>query len=109
VLWLRTREGRLIARHLPAYAAAGWIPEYDVGMVATLPGRRRARHWADSYFGAEGARAMKRYQHTATELAFLRDRAGRVAVPEYAGRELALLQDLARQRAAFARGPALGG
>jgi RsiW-degrading membrane proteinase PrsW (M82 family) len=108
-VWLRSREGRLIARHLPAYAAAGWMPAYDVSMVATMAGRRRARGWARSYFGAEGERAMVAYQRAATELAFLRDRAGRVAVPDYASREHTLLLDLARQRAVFAHGPAFGG
>jgi RsiW-degrading membrane proteinase PrsW (M82 family) len=108
VIWLRSREGRLIARHLPSYAAAGWIPAYDVTMVATMAGRRRARAWAASYFGADGERAMERYQHTATELAFLRDRAERVEVSDFAAREHTLLQDLARHRAAFAAGPAFG-
>ncbi len=103
VVWLRTREGRLIARVLPAYAQAGWIPPYDVAMVATMAGRRRARAWAKAWYGPVGERAMTAYQGVATELAFLRDRAARgVHVPEFQARERSLLLELAQHRLAFA-------
>ncbi len=102
VAWLRTREGRLIAAYLPVYAAAGWIPPYDVAMVSTMAGRRRARAWAARALGERGERAMRRYQATATELAFLRDRASRAHVPDFAAREHTLLLELAQHRSAFA-------
>ncbi|MDP9418538.1 MAG: PrsW family intramembrane metalloprotease, partial [Actinomycetota bacterium] len=109
VTWLRTREGRLIATHLPVYAAAGWIPPYDVAMVATMAGRRRARTWAKAWLGKRGERAMKTYQATATELAFLRDRASRADVPDFPRREHALLQELTAQRTVLAGAGAFPG
>jgi hypothetical protein len=98
---LRAREGRLIARHLPAYVAAGWLPAYDVPMVAGLAGRRQARAWARSRRGAPAERAMRDYQEAAAELAFLRDRAGRLGADErFLAREAMLLAALARARVA---------
>jgi RsiW-degrading membrane proteinase PrsW (M82 family) len=100
--WLRAREGRLIARRLPAYVHSGWLPAYDVDMLASLRGRRQARAWAGSRAGARGERAMSDYQRAATELAFLRERAERLG-PErdFFAREHALLAMVARSRAAF--------
>ena len=99
VAWVRSREGRLIARQLPAYVEAGWIPPYDVAMVASLRGRRQARSWARDRLGGPGEAAMGAYQQAATELAFLRERAGRVGVdPAFTEREQSLLAMLARSR-----------
>ena len=103
---LRNREGKLIARRLPPYVAAGWLPAYDVAMVATLAGRRRALVWARSRLGAAGERAMRDYQRAAAELAFLRERAERLGPSgDFAEHERSLLAALARGRAALA--PAL--
>lgn len=96
------REGRAIARALPLYAQAGWLPVYDVPMVASTSGRRRARRWADSTQGPVAARAMADYQHAAAELGLLRDRVERgAAAPAFAEREHDLLRDLARARTGF--------
>lgn len=108
VAWLRAREGRLIARRLPAYAATGWIPPYDVPMVASLAGRRQARAWARARLGKLGERAMDDYQRAAAELAFLRDRAERLGPDRhFAERERGLLAALVASRAALA--PAVPG
>ena len=99
VLWVRAREGRLIARQLPVYVAAGWLPAYDVAMISSLPGRRQARAWAARRFGRRGEQAMADYQRAATELAFLRARAARHgADPAFVERERALLALLVRSR-----------
>jgi RsiW-degrading membrane proteinase PrsW (M82 family) len=101
--WLRRREGMLIARQLQAYAASGWVPSYDIAMVSSISGRRRARAWAAQRLGARGDRAMRDYQEAAGELAFLRDRAERLGADDsFAERERALLAALVRGRAGFA-------
>jgi len=108
VAWVRAREGRLIARQLPAYVAAGWLPAHDVDMIASLRGRRQARGWALQRLGRPGERAMIDYQRAATELAFLRARAERGEVrtrlEEFSARERALLALLVRGRAGFGTG-----
>lgn len=104
VVWLRRREGRVIERELPAYVRAGWVPPYDVGMVAALPARTQAREWARAWGGEEAERAMRDYQVVATELAFLRDRLARgVEVPDARAHEHALLAELVEHRTGFAR------
>jgi RsiW-degrading membrane proteinase PrsW (M82 family) len=96
----RRTEGRLIARHLPAYAANGWLPAYDIPMLASMRRRRQAIAWMRSVAGSAAGRALHRYQLAATELAFLRDQLVRgFAVPDAPRRERELLADLRAQRA----------
>lgn len=101
-VWLSSRESRLIAGALPDYARAGWLPAYDVAMVASSAQRRRARRWAATSQGRPARRAMADYQAAASELALLRARAARGnRVADFAGRERSLLLQLAEARAAF--------
>jgi RsiW-degrading membrane proteinase PrsW (M82 family) len=96
------RERRSIERALPAYARAGWLPAYDVAMVATPATRRRARRWAAGTQGPAARRAMEAYQDAAAELGLLRDRAEQgLRVPGFAERERALLLALAQARSGF--------
>jgi len=98
----RRTEGRLIARHLPEYAANGWLPAYDIPMLASMRHRRRAVAWMRSVAGAPAGRALHRYQLAATELAFLRDqRLKGFVAPDAEHREQVLLADLGRERAAI--------
>jgi RsiW-degrading membrane proteinase PrsW (M82 family) len=98
----RGMEGRLIARHLPAYAAMGWLPAYDIPMLASMRKRRQAVAWMRSVAGASAARALHRYQLAATELAFLRDHVVKgYRIRDAQGREHALLTELRAQRAAI--------
>jgi len=98
-LWSRRLEGWLIARQLPAYVADGWLPAYDVPMLASIHIRRLALAWIRSVGGSQAARTLRAYQHVATELAFLRDRVSRgFPVPDAAQREQALLDELHRLR-----------
>jgi RsiW-degrading membrane proteinase PrsW (M82 family) len=105
-VWSRRLEGRLIARQLPAYVADGWLPEYDVPMLSSMHLRRLALAWIRSVAGSQGARALRAYQHTATELAFLRDRVARgFTMPDAAHREQQLLDKLYRLRATLPSPP----
>jgi protease PrsW len=72
--WSRLREGHLLARHLPAYVAAGWLAPHEVRLLSSLSMRRRLKADAARLGGAEMARATTEYHEAATELAFLRER-----------------------------------
>lgn len=107
----RRRLRRAIVRELGPYATAGWLPTYDLPMLASLAARRQARRWARAGGGRPAGRAMRRYQLAATELALLHDRwrrAGQGDAPpgEDLDRRDALLADLqaARQRLPRAAG-----
>ena len=96
-VWSRRREGAIVARWLPAYAQAGWLAPEDVAMLSSLRARRLAVAWAKGVYGERGARTLPAFQHAATELAFLRDRAERGAEHEdFIQRERSLLTDVAR-------------
>jgi len=101
-LWARRREARLVTRHLQVYAASGWFTPEEVAMLGSMSERRRARTWAQAVGGAPGKRAMRGFQSAATELAFLRDRALRAAVPDDAREaERDLLREVTAQRYGF--------
>jgi len=73
VLWVRSWEGRLAERALPAYAAAGWFSPPEIAALGTLGRRLSARKWAKRVAGDAGHAAMRGYQVAATRLALLRD------------------------------------
>jgi len=73
-VWSRQREGRLLARHLPTYVAAGWLAPYEVPLLASLSTRRRLRDDAERVGGPAMRRATTEYHEAATELAFMRER-----------------------------------
>ncbi|HKG51692.1 MAG TPA: PrsW family intramembrane metalloprotease [Actinomycetales bacterium] len=101
-LWARRREARLVTRHLQVYAASGWFTPEEVAMLGSMGERRRARAWAHSVGGSAGKRAMAGFQNAATELAFLRDRSLRAAVPDDARQaERSLLRQVTAQRYGF--------
>ncbi|MDQ1667496.1 MAG: protease PrsW [Actinomycetota bacterium] len=98
--WLRRREGAIIRTWLPVYVQAGWLADEDVAMLSSLPRRKQALEWAERTYGGGSSRALRDFQHVATELAFLRDRAERGHVEDFAERERELLAQLARTRRA---------
>lgn len=103
--WSRRREGETVARQLPAYVEAGWLAPEDVPMLASLPRRRQALRWVEQRRGDAGSRALRDFQHAATELAFLRERVARGhAVEDFPRRERELLMQVARSRAAAGAG-----
>jgi hypothetical protein len=71
-------------------------------MLASAAERRRAQAWARSVRGRGGGRAMRLFQATGTDLAFLRARVARGAAPAGAGSdEHELLRQLAVHRYGF--------
>ncbi len=70
----RRREGRVLRRHLQAYAGRGWFSDTEVAMLSSLHERARARDRARRTLGDDAGAAMKAFQERGTELAFLRQR-----------------------------------
>jgi hypothetical protein len=73
VLWIRSREGRLPEKVLPAYVTAGWFSPPEVAALGTLGRRLSARSWASRVAGDAGLAAMRAYQFAASRLAVVRD------------------------------------
>lgn len=71
VLWLRRNEARLIGQRLGDYVPAGWFSPAEVHSLTSLRARSQARLWAGRA-GPDSRKAMKRYQHAATSLAYAR-------------------------------------
>ncbi|NAZ86992.1 PrsW family intramembrane metalloprotease [Kineococcus indalonis] len=95
----RAREARLVERSLQVYVRTGWLRPEEVRVLASGPARRSARGAVRAAGGRAGARALRDFQETATELAFRRDRMRRGTDPGAAEEELALLHRLAAERA----------
>ncbi|MBK8733432.1 MAG: PrsW family intramembrane metalloprotease [Actinomycetales bacterium] len=71
---LKRREGDTIRRQLTAYADHGWFT-YLGAMLASVPDRRRAKHWAHAWIGDRGERAMEAFAGSrASDLPLLRQR-----------------------------------
>jgi hypothetical protein len=99
VLIARAREGRVVARWLPAYAAAGWLAPDEVALLSSLPARRAQLRSARAVGGRVAEDAVRDYQATATELAYLRERAAQRGVdPDFAQVEQELLRRLVALR-----------
>ncbi|HEY3261124.1 MAG TPA: PrsW family intramembrane metalloprotease [Pseudonocardiaceae bacterium] len=77
VVWQRRREQRVLATELPGLAAAGLIAPSEVGLLASLSGRRGWRAAVRRQAGSAAAKAVAAYQSAVTELAFLRARMAR--------------------------------
>jgi RsiW-degrading membrane proteinase PrsW (M82 family) len=107
ILWVRSWEGRLAERILPAYAMAGWFSPPEIVALGTLGRRLSARRWSQRVAGTTGQTAMKAYQVAATRLALLRDGLNRrlYTKPKDLERALAeereLLQTIDTQRRQF--------
>jgi RsiW-degrading membrane proteinase PrsW (M82 family) len=101
VVWQRRREQRTVARQLPGLAKHGVIPASEVGLLASLPGRRRWRAEVRRASGVQAARAVYRYQAAVTELAFLRHTAQRREAPRPAlkQRQRQLIAEMTEARA----------
>jgi RsiW-degrading membrane proteinase PrsW (M82 family) len=74
VAWQRGREQRIVVNQLPALQRAGLINRAEMDLLATFAGRRGWQRKVRRGAGREAARAVRDYQLTVTELAFLRYR-----------------------------------
>ncbi|MDD7935264.1 PrsW family intramembrane metalloprotease, partial [Actinomycetospora straminea] len=109
VVWQRRREADVLARQMPGFAAAGWIAPSEVPLLSSLAGRRRWRSAVNRRAGATAARAVEDYQHAVTELAFLRARAERGALPPRPDWHAELLDAVVRTRLAAVNAPGVQG
>jgi RsiW-degrading membrane proteinase PrsW (M82 family) len=97
-LVMRSREGQMIASRLYDYVRFGWMAPQEVPLIATLRGRKALRQNAKRY-GAQAETAAKAFQHTATELAYLRDKVVRQVIgPDALDTEKKLLDELRVRR-----------
>ena len=71
VILLRVAEIRLTRQRLMEYSAAGWFSPAEVELLATPRGRRTALQRAAGYHRRP---QMKAFLHSATQLAFIRQR-----------------------------------
>jgi RsiW-degrading membrane proteinase PrsW (M82 family) len=90
--WARSNQLRTIRRHLPLYAAAGWLPPGEPIALSSMGIRAEARREARRFQGEAASRAVRDYIAFATQLAFLRAAATRGAPePDFAAHESELL------------------
>ncbi len=80
-VWLRVREGRMLARSLADLARLGYLTAEEVPWLAGLSARRAARKRVGERGGPAVERAMREYQMQAVELAMLHDRVMRGHAP----------------------------
>lgn len=105
VLWQRRREREVLAAQMPGFAAAGWIAASEVPLLASMAGRRRWRTAVRHTAGKPAADAVVHYQHAVSELAFLRARAERGAIPPKPEWHDELLDNVRRTRLAAVTAP----
>ena len=74
-VWARSREGKLLTSALQQVAQMGWIRPEEIRWIARLSDRMSAREYAKRIGGKPAADAVRAYQQTMTEVAFLHHRA----------------------------------
>lgn len=97
----RRREQRIVEAALPGMAEARWIARSEMGLFASLAGRRKWRQQARKQSGPAAAKAVAAYQSAVTELAFLLR--GDVRKPDSEQRRGELLDALRASRAEAVR------
>ena len=74
-VWARSREGKMLTTALQQVAQMGWIRPEEIRWIARLSDRMSARAYAKRIGGKPAADAVRAYQQTMTEVAFLHSRA----------------------------------
>lgn len=69
----RVRQVGTLERSLGHAALRGWIHPDEIPYLSRFPLRQAARSYADRHHGPQAAKAVRRYQRLATEMAFLHD------------------------------------
>jgi protease PrsW len=83
-LWVRRREGRVLAMALTDLARRGWLHPAEIPWVVSLRHRSTARLHALRLRGRFGALAVREYQQALAELGLLHDRVMRGRPPRNA-------------------------
>jgi hypothetical protein len=98
-IWARSREGKMLTSALQQIAQMGWIRPEEIRWIARLSDRMSARTYAKRVGGKPAAAALRAYQQTMTEVAFLHSRAmNGTAPPDLNQRMSQLLQRAALLR-----------
>jgi protease PrsW len=90
-IWARSREGKMLTSALQQIAQMGWIRPEDIRWIARLSDRMSARRYAKRIGGKPAAAALRAYQQTMTEVAFLHNRAVNGTAPPDLNRRMSLL------------------
>jgi protease PrsW len=98
-IWARSREGRMLTTALQQVAQMGWIRPEEVRWIARLSDRMSARGYAKRIGGKPAGAALRAYQQTMIEVAFLHHRAMNGTAPADLNHRMSLLL----QRAAWLR------
>ncbi|CAA9294337.1 MAG: hypothetical protein AVDCRST_MAG61-457 [uncultured Friedmanniella sp.] len=92
-IWARVREGRMLTAALMQTTALGWTRPEEIRWVARLGDRMSSRSYAQQHGGRPAKQALRAFQQTLTEIAFLHLRALAGTAPSDVNqRMLALLQ-----------------
>ena len=98
-IWARVREGRMLSAALQQTTALGWTRPEEIRWVARLQDRLSSRGYAQRVGGPGAKRALRAFQQTLTEIAFLHMRALDGTAPrDLNQRMLVLLQHAADLR-----------
>jgi hypothetical protein len=98
-IWARSREGAMLTSALQQIAQMGWLRPEEIRWIARLSDRMSARSYAKRIGGKPAAAALRAYQQTMTEAAFLHHRAMNGTAPPDVNQRMSLLL----QRAALLR------
>ena len=108
-IWARSREGRMLVAALLQTVQMGWTRPEEVRWVARLSDRVSARRYAKTHGGPQAARALRAFQQTMIEIAFLHNRFVDGTAPrDVNARMLALLDRAAALRPYVILPPELG-
>lgn len=98
-IWARVREGRMLTAALQQTTALGWTRPEEIRWVARLQDRMSSRGYAQRVGGPAAKQALRAFQQTLTEIAFLHLRALDGTAPrDLNQRMLVLLQHAADLR-----------
>jgi RsiW-degrading membrane proteinase PrsW (M82 family) len=90
-IWARFQEGKVLTSALKQVAQLGWIRPEEVRWVARLSDRMSARAYAKRIGGKPAADALRAYQQTMIEVAFLHNRAMNGTAPPDLNQRMNLL------------------
>jgi len=105
---VRLRQVRTLEQSLVYVSQRGWIHPAEIPYLSRFSHRRAARKYATRRYGKVAGTVVRRYQRTATEMAFLHDRVMRgQRVPHGVERTYALLDEMYALRPGVRLPPAL--